>query len=173
MPIEKLKKSLQAHWFLPFAFAIVGADSILVRTFEWQPALPLETGVIMDMAVLLPILYGICYRRRGRAVWIRAVALACLGIWVGGHVIPLARHDIINHLAPLRYGGTAVLIFMEARLTFALYRAVFSSTPEHMRQTLTASEQAGVPQWVARLMAMEARLWRRAWQWAQNWVRRG
>ena len=168
MPIVKLKNSLQAHWFMPLALAIVIADSILARSVQWQPARPLETGVILDMAVLLPILYAICYRRRGRAARARAAALACLGIWIAGNVIPVARHDLISHLSPLRYLGTAVLFLVELRLAIAIYRAAFASNPSETQRTLAAAEQAGVPQWDTRLMAWEAGLWRRAWQWLKQ-----
>jgi len=86
---------------------------MLARTVPWRPARPLEVGVILDLAVLVPVLYGICYRRRGRAAWVRAAALACLGIWLAGRVIPAAHHELLDHLSPLRYAGMAVLSLVE------------------------------------------------------------
>ena len=168
----KLKNAVQAHWFLPLAFAIAGADFALARTVSWSPARPLEAGVLLDLAVLVPVLYGLCYRRRGRAAWMRAAALACLGIWLAGRVIPAAHHDLLNHLGPLRYAGMAVLFLIELRLAVAIYRAAFSAQPEHTERSLAAAEQAGVPRWVIRLMAWEATVWRRAWHGMQRWIGR-
>ena len=165
MPIDDRSSFLQTHWFMPLALIVVVADSILARAVPWQPARPLEIGVILDMAGLLPILYGICYRRRGRAAWVRAAALACLGIWIASQVMTVGHHDLINHLRPLRYLGMVVLFLIELRFAIAIYRAAFASSPAETQRTLAAAEQAGVPQWVARLMAWEAGLWRRAWQW--------
>ena len=77
----------------------------------------------------------------------------------------VGHHDLINHLRPLRYLGMVVLFLIELRFAIAIYRAAFASSPAETQRTLAAAEQAGVPQWVARLMAWEAGLWRRAWQW--------
>ena len=173
MPTMKFKSRLQAHWFMPVAFAVAAADFVLARMTDWHPARPLEAGVILDFALLLPILYGICYRRRGRAAWVRAAALACLGIWLAGRVVPAAHQELLGNLRPLRYAGMAVLFLAELRLAVAIYRAAFSSQPEETRRTLAAAEQAGVPRWVTRLMAWEASLWRRAWHRVQRWVHRG
>ena len=169
---SKLKNQLQGHWFLPLALAIAAADFVLARTVQWRPARPLEAGVILDLAVLIPVLYGICYRRRGRAAWVRAAALACLGIWLAGRVIPALHNDLLDYLSPLRYAGMAVLFLVELRLALAIYRAAFSSPPEQTQRTLAAAEQAGVPRWVTRLMAWEAGLWRRVWHWVQGWSAR-
>lgn len=165
----RLRNPLQAHWFLPLALAIAASDFILARTVGWHPARPLEIGVILDFAVVLPILYAICYRRRGRAAWLRAAALACLGIWLAGRVIPAAHHELLRYLSPFRYAGMAVLFLVELRLAIAIYRAAFSDRPDDARNALAAAEQAGVPGWVTRLMAWEASLWRRAWHQVQRW----
>jgi hypothetical protein len=172
MSTLRLKSVFQSHWFLPLAIAIAVADFVLAHSAQWQPAGPLEAGVLLDFAVLMPVLYGICYRRRGLAAWVRAAALACLGIWVAGRVIPAARHDLITHLGPLRYAGMAVLFLVEVRLAIAIYRAAFSSNPNQTERTMAAAHQAGAPRWVTRLMAWEASLWRRAWQQLQRWARR-
>ena len=47
-----------------------------------------EAGLLFDLIVLLPCLYFLCYRRRGRGVGIRAIGLACLGVWVATKLIP-------------------------------------------------------------------------------------
>jgi hypothetical protein len=172
MTAMKLKTALTGHWFLPLALAIITADFALAHAVEWRPARPLEAGVLLDVAVLVPVLYALCYRRRGRAAWIRAGALACLGIWLAGRIIPAAHQDLLAHLGPLRYAGMAVLFLIELRLAIAIYRAAFSDQPEQAQRTLAAAEHAGVPRWVTRLMAWEASLWRRAWQRMRRWGRR-
>jgi hypothetical protein len=169
MTAMKLKTALTGHWFLPLALAIITADFALAHAVEWRPARPLEAGVLLDVAVLVPVLYALCYRRRGRAAWIRAGALACLGIWLAGRIIPAAHQDLLAHLGPLRYAGMAVLFLIELRLAIAIYRAAFSDQPEQTQRTLAAAEQAGVPRWVTRLMAWEASLWRCAWQRVRRW----
>jgi hypothetical protein len=65
-----------------------------------------------------------------------------------------------------------VLFLVELRLAIAIYRAAFTAQPEEAQRTLEAAQEAGVPRWVTRLMAWEARLWQRAWCVVQQWLRR-
>ena len=167
-----IRDTVQGHWFIPLAIGIAVVDLTIARTLPWSPARPIEAGVILDFAVLLPILYAICYRRRGHVALARAAAITCLGIWLAGRVIPASHHELLAHLSPLRYAGMAVLFLIELRLAIAIYRAAFSARPGEAQRTLAAAEQAGAPRWVIQLMAWEASLWRKSWDRLQLWFGR-
>ena len=40
----------------------------------------------------------------------RAAALACLGIWVAGHMVPSEHHDVLSSVGFVRYIGLGVLL---------------------------------------------------------------
>ena len=167
-----IRPAMKENWFVPLALGIAGADFALARALPWSSARPLEIGLILDFAVLLPLLYAICYRRRGRVALTRAAALTCLGIWLAGRVIPPAHQELLAYLSPLRYAGMAVLLLIELRLAIAIYKAAFAAKPDEVQRTLAAAKHAGVPSWVIRVMAWEASLWRKAWDRMQLWLGR-
>lgn len=81
MPIS-LPPWLRAHWFL-FAAALIVAGNWLALP-SLRAGLPrlAESAALFDLAVLLPVLYWLCYRHRRKDAGFRALALSCLGIWM-------------------------------------------------------------------------------------------
>ncbi len=123
----------------------------------------IEAGLLVDLALLLPALYWFCYRQRGKQALVRALALACLGVWVAGKLVAVEEQQLIATLAPLRYVGLVVLVALEIGLLLAIYRAVFKHG-EIDPATAARAEAAGLPPWLLRLSAVEARFWARLWQ---------
>ncbi len=170
MIVEMSKGALKAHWFLPVAMLVAGGDLALALIDSWSDPAVVEAGIVFDLAVVLPALYWWCYRKRGRAVLLKAAALSCLGIWVAGHIVPDQHHDLISTVGFARYVGLAVLLVIELKLVVAIYRAAFSRAGSN--HALTAAKEAGMPDWAARLMAWEASLWRRGWESVRRLVKR-
>ncbi len=67
---------LRAHWFFPAAAIALLLNSITVYLDQWSSPQLLEAGLLFDFAVLLPVLYLICYRSEGKRSVVRAIALA-------------------------------------------------------------------------------------------------
>lgn len=151
----------RSHWFFFIAPLVMAADVFVGRSARGQVDWLIEAGLLFDLAVLLPCLYAVCYRAQGRKALLKAVALACLGIWVALRLVPEGERDLLAHVAPLRYLGLGALVLLEAAVVVGIYRAVFrgGSAAE-----AAAAAPADMPRWVARLMALEAGLWRSAWR---------
>ncbi len=155
--------SLRSHWFVLAAAAVAIADGAAIALDDWSNPSLLEAGLLFDLCVVIPALYLWCYRARGKAALLRAVALACLGMWIAGHIVPDQHHQLLSTVGFARYIGLGVLLVIEIKLVAMVYRAAFRSEPDAARAALESAEKAGMPEWVARLMAWEASLWRRAW----------
>src|SRR5687768_1232170 len=157
----KVRERLGAHWFVPVFALILGGLWLAARDALFM-AEGGEAAIIADLCLTVPILYILCYRRRHPALQlgIRALALACLGVWLGSWIIPAAEQSILVHLSPLRVAGLIVLAAIELRLLVAMLRLVFrgeASADEVSRAT-------GAPPFVARLMLLEARFWKTVWR---------
>ena len=163
MAASKIKSALRTHWFFFVAAAVVAADSFLASLDGWSNPRLIEAGILFDLGIVIPTLYLWCYRSRGKAAVIRAIALSCLGIWVAGHVVPSEHHQILSTVGFFRYIGLAVLIVIELKLAAIIVRATFRRDSDAAPAVLTAAKEAGMPEWAARLMAWEASLWRKAW----------
>ena len=169
---NKFKISFRTHWFF-LAAAVVAISDLTVAAFDgWSNPALIEAGILFDLSIVIPALYLWCYRSRGKAAVLRAVALSCLGIWVAGHVVPSEHHHILGTVGFVRYIGLGVLLVIELKLAVMIFRAAFSRDQEAAPAVLETAKDAGMPEWAARLMAWEASLWRKAWDFVRRMVGR-
>ena len=149
---------LRLHWFFVIAPLIVAVDLYVGLSARGEIDHIIEAGLLFDLVVLVPSLYWLCYRQRGKKAIIRAAALACLGIWAALKLVPEPERDLLNYVAPLRYVGLAALVWLELVVVLAIYKAVFKggSVAEAVSQV-----PADMPPWAAKLLAIEASFWLR------------
>lgn len=158
-------QALRAHWFWGIAPVVLALDFSVAMSARGSIDAVVELGLLFDLAVLLPCLYWLCYRRRGRQAIVRAAALGCLGIWLALKWVPEAEQDVLAMVAPLRWVGLAALVYLEAVVLLAVYRTVFRGGSV---EQAAASAPPDMPPWVARLLALEARFWLRVWRWLRR-----
>lgn len=158
------------RWFLPVAAVVLAGDLSAASWGAWSNTRALEAGLLFDLAVLLPLLYLWCSGRQGRGAVVRTVGLACFGIWATGKVIPVEQQHLLGAVGWLRYLGMAGLVALEIKLGVAVYKAVvFAGKPRHEAEASLVSQ--GTPPWLAKLMGLEAALWRRLWALARSLAR--
>jgi hypothetical protein len=159
------RSTFKDHWFWPLACAVCAVNLMVLLLDGWQSPQIKEFGVLLDFAVVIPMLYLICYWRNGKQALIKATALACLGIWAAGHIVPNEHHAILNEVGLLRYIGLAVLIAIQVKIGIEIFRLAFRSEShtESDSAVKRKAEEEGIPPWVANLLARESRMWRKAW----------
>jgi hypothetical protein len=156
----KLKLGLMQHWFFVAAVLVTGVNSAIAFTDTWDPPRLLEAGMLFDLALVIPALYWLCYRKTDKSIWPRLIAVGCLGIWVAGHLVPDQHHYLLSDLSVLRYAGLAILVLLELKLIFAMYRAAFG-TGDHAQHKLDeVFEDAALPPWVQRIVKWEVGVWK-------------
>ena len=101
--------------------------------------------------------------RSGKKTIFRAIGLACLGIWAVGKIVPEESHQILENVSFLRYVGLGVLFLIELRIIIAIFKSIFANEAEYEKEREAAISEAEMPEWVAKLMAWEANLWRKLW----------
>lgn len=153
-------RSLRLHWFFLVAPIVVAGDLYVGLSARGEIDRLIEAGLLFDLAVLLPCLYWLCYRERGRKVIVRSAAVACLGIWAALKIVPESERELLDHVAPLRYAGLAALVWLELVVVVAIYRTIFKGGA--VNQAVSRAP-ADMPPWVARLLAMEAKFWLGIW----------
>jgi hypothetical protein len=151
---------LRVHWFFAVAPLVLAADVYVGLSTRGEMDRYTEAGLLFDFAVLLPALYWLCYRRRGKQALVKVAALACLGIWAALKLVPEAERDLLNHVAFIRYAGLAALAWLEIAVILAIYKTLFKggSIDEAI-----ARAPADMPAWAVKLLAMEGKLWLKLW----------
>lgn len=124
----------------------------------------MEAGLLADFAIVIPLLYLICYRANGKRAIIRAVGIACLGISAVGHIVPEPQHYLIEKVSFLRYVGLGVLLLIELRLMIGIYRAMFGKQDQMKANIEPSLQQANLPPWLARIVMLGAQFWRQLWK---------
>ena len=157
-------KFLRTNWFFPAAAIALLMNSFAVYLDQWESPKLLEFGLLFDFAILLPALYLICYWSEGKRTVIRAVALACLGIWAVGHVVPDSNHSILHDLQFVRYLGLGVLILLQVKLLVAIFRAASGGSASSEHEATKLAAETGTPPWVRKLLAWEAKIWIKIWR---------
>src|SRR5687767_4555537 len=112
-----IRERLGAHWFVPAFALILGALWLAARDSMFM-AEGGEAAILADLCLTAPVLYVLCYRRRLSALQLglRALALACLGIWLGPWIVPASDQALLTQLGPVRVAGLVVLAAIELRL---------------------------------------------------------
>lgn len=157
-----LTQHARTHWFFLVAPFVIAADVYVAIGARSEIDRLIEAGLLFDLAVLIPCLYWLCYRERGRKAVVRTAALCCLGIWAALNLVPEAEHELLNYVGPLRYFGIAALVWLEVIIVVTIYRTAFKGGSAN-EVAARAQDEADLPPWAARLLAREALFWRRAW----------
>ena len=103
---------------------------------------------------------------------VRAIALACLGVWVLGHVVPEADQSLLHDLQPARYIGLGVLVLLQVKLIVAIFRAVSGASASAESEASRMADETGTPPWVKKLLAWEASVWIRIWRFLRKAFRK-
>ena len=159
---------LRVHWFFPAAVIALLMNSTTVYLDQWSSPELLEAGLLFDFAILLPVLYLICYRHEGKRSVVRAIALACLGIWAVGHVVPEANQSLLQYLQVIRYLGLGVLVLLQVKLIVTIFRALAGASASAEHEATRLADETGTPPWVRRLLAWEAAIWIKVWRFVRG-----
>jgi hypothetical protein len=163
MQADTVRRWAAANWFVPAFALLLGISWLFTRSVDWgRSAAAAEAVTLFDWAVTVPLLYFLCYRRTLKP-WIMAVrllALACLGVWIAGSLVPSAAQILLPHLSWPRTLGLAVLMLVELRLILLALKLAF----EGKASAEELADRSGAPPWLARLMLLEARFWRAVWR---------
>lgn len=152
-----MTEKLKHNWFWPVAAALwLGVWAML----RLQPAaIPaqFEYAVLADVFLTMPLLLWLCYRAQlpMKALALRMAGVIGLGIWLASKMLAPEQQHILPQLGVLRTIGLGVVIIIEAWLFVSIVKIVFKK--ETTSDTLV---KQGVPEFMAKLMLLEARFWR-------------
>jgi hypothetical protein len=152
---------LRAHWFFLAAGVVIFADLTALKLEGWSAPRVLEAALLFDFAVIVPLLHLWCYRAKGKVAIFRTIGLAALAIWAVGHVVPAQHHHLLASLEWLRPIILVCLAVFEIKILIAFYKMIFASNKSTEEVAAKMASELDLPPWVARLLELEARFWRK------------
>lgn len=158
----KLAGWARRNWFLPLLALLLAIEWGFARATDWPRDGLAEAVILFDLCLFVPLLHFLCYRRTLalKQLLVRTAALFLLGIYIASHLIPAEAQHLVAGLGWARLAGLAVLAALELWILVRIVKLVFGSrtSAEEIVET------SGAPLWIARLMLIEARLWKWLWR---------
>ena len=160
LSLRRIQK-IFGDWFIIFSTSIVIVDLLILRSAGWSKSRQLELAIILDFAIIIPMLCALYFRKKPKAAFTRSVGLACLAIWLLGIFVPKEVQVILPELTWVRYGSLFLLAILEAKVFIIFVRSIFSNDIRASHNAVVQANELGMPKWIAKLVALEARFWQR------------
>jgi hypothetical protein len=158
---DRLSTQARTHWFVMLLPFLLLVEYGFARSTDWSRPGAAEFAILFDLCLFVPFLYFLCYRGRlaTRALLLRSAALLLAGIWLATWLVPPEGRSMLDQLGGFRAIGLVMLAVAELGAMLIVIRLVFSG-----RSSAEISARSGAPEWVARLMLLEARFWKAVWR---------
>ena len=159
--VARIAPQARQHWFVLLAPLLLLGEYGFARTTPWKGPDPAEVAILFDLCLFIPFLHWLCYRRRlpAGALLVRTVALSLAGLWLATWLVPPESRSVLAYLTWLRPIGLAALALIELKLLVEIVRLTFSGG-----SSAEIAARTGTPEWIARLMLLEARFWKAVWR---------
>jgi hypothetical protein len=150
-------------WFfliaLPLAIAIEWA---FARSLDWSAYPRSEWVALFDLCVFMPLLYLAAFTSEltRKARLLRCLGIAGIGLLASSFIVPEPNQFIIGELSILRNMAMVGVVAFEGWVLWKVIGAVYRRNAD--AQTL--EREFAVPQWIAKLMVLEAKFWKAVWQ---------
>ncbi len=150
------------RWFfliaLPLAIAIEWA---VARSLDWSAYPRSEWVALFDLCVFMPLLYLAAFdselTRKDRLL--RCLGIAGIGLFAAGWIVPEPNQFIIGELSALRNLALIGILAFEGWIFWKVVGAVYRRNAD----AKTLEREFAMPEWIARLMVLEARFWKAVW----------
>lgn len=150
------------RWFfliaLPLAIAIEWA---FAATLDWTVYPRSEWVMLVDLCLFMPAVYLALFASELalKARLLRAAGIAGLGLFAASLIVPQANQFVIGELSALRKALLVVVLAFEGWVMWKVLGAVYRRGAD----AKTLERDYAIPEWIARLMVIEARFWKAVW----------
>ncbi|MGB3471896.1 MAG: hypothetical protein WBA51_13830 [Erythrobacter sp.] len=154
-------------WFyllvLPIAFAIEWG---FAASLDWTAYPRSEWVALVDLCVLMPLIYLCLFSSdlSGKARVLRAAAIAGIGLFAASFIVPHNNQYLIAQLSSVRNVMAVFIIAFEGWVLWKVLDAIYRKGAD----AGALERDFALPQWVAKLMVLEAKFWKAVW----NFLRR-
>jgi hypothetical protein len=158
---RKLSKPREKWFFLialPLAIAVEWA---FARTLDWSAYPRSEWVALFDLCVFMPILYLTAFTSEltRKARMLRCLGIAGIGLFAASFIVPEPNQIIIGELSALRNLAMIGVVAFEGWVLWKVIGAVYRQNAD----AKTLEREFAMPEWIAKLMVLEAKFWKAVW----------
>jgi hypothetical protein len=157
----KVQKPREKSFFLialPLAIAIEWA---FARSLDWTAYPRSEWVALFDLCVFMPAIYLAAFRSEltPKARVMRALGIAGIGLFSASLLVPEANQFFVAELSNLRNAALVFVLAFEAWVFWKVIGAVYRQNAD----AKTLKREFAMPEWIAKLMVLEAKFWKAVW----------
>jgi hypothetical protein len=150
-------------WFfliaLPMAMAIEWA---FARSLDWSAYPRSEWVALFDLCIFMPLLYLSAFTSEltPKARLLRCLGIAGTGLFASNFIVPEPNQFIIAEVTHLRQASLLGILVFEGWVLWKVIGAVYRRNAD----AKTLEREFAIPEWIAKLMVLEAKFWKAVWQ---------
>jgi hypothetical protein len=157
----KVQKPREKWFFLiglPLAIAI---EWTFARSLDWTAYPRSEWVALFDLCVFMPVIYLAVFRSEltAKAHALRTLGIAGIGLFAASWIVPEANQFFVAELSNLRNAALVFVLAFEGWVFWKVIGAVY----RHNADAKTLEREFAMPEWIAKLMVLEARFWKAVW----------
>lgn len=157
----KLQRPREKWFFLialPLAIAIEWA---FARSLDWTDYPRSEWVALFDLCVFMPLVYLTAFSSdlTRKARLLRYLGIASMGLFTSSLIVPEPNQFIISELSTFRQAAMAGVLVFEGWLLWKVIGSVYC----HDADAKTLEREFAMPEWIAKLMVLEAKFWKAVW----------
>lgn len=158
----KLTKPREKWFFLIALPLAVAIELAFARSLDWTTYPRSEWVALFDLCVFMPLLYLLVFSSEltRKARILRCLGIAGVGLFAASLIVPVSNQFIIGELLHLRNAAMVGVIAFEGWVLWKVIGAVYRRNAD----AKTLEREFAMPEWVARLMVLEAKFWKAVWQ---------
>lgn len=150
-------------WFFIIALPLaIATEWAFARTLDWTAYPRSEWVALFDLCIFMPALYWAAFSSdlSRKARLLRSLGIAGIGLFTASFIVPEPNQFIIGELSAARKFAMVVIVAFEGWVLWKVIGAVYRQNAD----AKTLERDFAMPEWVARLMVLEAKFWKAVWQ---------
>ena len=149
-------------WFFLIALPIaLATEWSFAVTLDWVAYPRSEWVALFDLCIFMPLIYFSLFQsdlpRKSRLI--RTAGIAGLGLFAASFIVPESNQFVIAQLTSIRNAMIVLVLAFEGWVLWKVIGAVYRRNAD----AKTLERDFAIPEWIAKLMILEARFWKTVW----------
>ena len=154
-------------WFFLIALPLaLATEWAFARTLDWTTYPRSEWVALFDLCIFMPALYWAAFSSdlNRKARLLRCLGIVGIGLFAASFIVPEPNQFIIGELSSLRKVAMVGIVAVEGWVLWKVIGAVYRQNAD----AKTLERDFAMPEWIARLMVLEAKFWKAVWQYLRR-----
>ena len=156
-----VKRPAEKYFFLVVLPLVIAIEWAFARSLDWGAYPRSEWVAFIDLCVFMPIVYWAFFTSdlSTKARLLRCAAISGIGLFAASFIVPAPNQFLIGELSNIRNAMLLFVLLFEGFVFWKVINALYRKGSD----ARALQQDFAMPEWVAKLMVMEAKFWKAVW----------